>query len=68
MLNMTTTINKLLNDERTVTQARVVIHTTGPLGPSTPMSDDQWSIYLLLVKGRSLRLNMRVGWDEDAEA
>jgi len=65
---MTTTIDKLLNDGRIVTQARVVVHTTGPLGPNTPMSDNHWSIYLLLAAGGSLRLNMRADWDEAAEA
>ena len=56
---MTTTIDKLLDDRRVVTQARVVVHTTGPLSPNTLMSDNHWSIYLLLTGGGSLRLNMR---------
>lgn len=65
---MLTTIDKLLNDRRVVTQARVVVHTTGPLGLNTLMSDNHWSIYLLLAEGGSLRLNIRVNWDEAAEA
>lgn len=67
-LVITTTIDKLLEDRRIVTQARVVVHTTGPLSLNTPISDNHWSIYLLLAKGGSLRLNMRADWDEDAEA
>ncbi|KAH6691823.1 hypothetical protein BKA61DRAFT_625250 [Leptodontidium sp. MPI-SDFR-AT-0119] len=65
---MATTIDKLMKDGRIVTHARVVVHTTGPLGPNTPMSDNHWSIYLLLSKGGSLRLNMRADWDDEAEA
>lgn len=48
------------NDNRLVRRARVVVHTTGRLGPQTPMSDNHWSIYLILAhNGGSVRLNMR---------
>jgi hypothetical protein len=65
---MATTIDNFLNDGRVVNQARVVVHTTGALGPNTPMSDNHWSIYLLLGPRVSFRLNMSANWDQAADA
>jgi len=59
---MTTTIDRLLNNGRVVTHARVVVYTTSPLSPNTPMSDNY------LAAGGSLCLNMRADWDKAAEA
>ena len=43
-----------------MTYVRVVAHTAGPMGPNTPMSENHWSIYLLLADdGGSVRMNMR---------
>ena len=43
-----------------VTYVRVVAHTAGPMGPNTPMSENHWSIYLLLAEdGGSVRMNIR---------
>ena len=44
-------------DTRAVTVVRVVVHTIGawPNG----MSDNHWSIYLLMADGQSVRMNMR---------
>ena len=45
-------------DTRRVDKVRVVVHTTGPAGPTT--SDNHWSIYLLLGDNQgSVRINMR---------
>lgn len=45
------------NDERSVVALRVVVHTTGPAGPTT--SDNHWSIYLRLADDDgSVRMNM----------
>lgn len=52
-------------DERVVEGVRVVVHTTGWLGPGTPMSDNHWSIYLILAGNEgSVRLNMRANYGE----
>ena len=50
------TPQSVLNDTRLVKTVRVVVHTTGPAGPT--ISDNHWSIYLLLHAGGSVRLNM----------
>lgn len=47
----------VLNDTRLVRTIRIVVHTTGAAGPT--ISDNHWSIYLLLRDGGSVRLNMR---------
>lgn len=47
----------VLNDTRLVSAIRVVVHTTGAAGPT--ISDNHWSIYLLLRNGGSMRVNMR---------
>lgn len=48
-----------------VESARVVVHTTGWLGPPTPMSDNHWSVYLILLGGEhSVRLNMRANYGD----
>jgi len=39
-----------------VTQLRVVVHTMGPVGSA--ISDNHWSIYLLIGNGGSVRMNM----------
>lgn len=50
-------------DQRSVTQVRVVVHTTGPAGPTT--SDNHWSIYLILANNAgSVRINMRAEYDD----
>jgi hypothetical protein len=41
-----------------VTHVRVVAHTVRPMGPNTPMSENHWSIYLILAHGGSVRMNM----------
>ena len=51
------TQQKVLSDERRVKSVRAVVHTAGPAGPT--ISDNHWSIYLLLQAGGSVRLNMR---------
>ncbi|KAG9231499.1 hypothetical protein BJ875DRAFT_498264 [Amylocarpus encephaloides] len=64
-----TTIDSLLRDGRIVKSVKVVVHTTGAIGPNTPMSNNHWSIYLLLANNKgSLRLNMRAEWDDTTEA
>lgn len=48
----------VLQDQRRVDFVRVVVHTLGPAGPT--ISDNHWSIYLLLAEGQgSVRMNMR---------
>jgi len=48
----------VLQDQRRVDFVRVVVHTLGPAG--TTISDNHWSIYLLLADGQgSVRMNMR---------
>jgi hypothetical protein len=56
----------LISDTRVVQSARVVAHTTGWLGPPTPMSDNHWSIYLTTRsdKDSSVRLNMRASYGD----
>ncbi|OAG34972.1 hypothetical protein AYO21_10859 [Fonsecaea monophora] len=45
-------------DSRPVEIVRVVVHTSGPAGPTT--SDNHWSISLVLVGSQgSIRINMR---------
>ena len=44
------------NDTRVVTTVRVVVHTTGPW--PNGMSDNHWSIFLLLAENISVRMNM----------
>lgn len=47
-----------VQDQRVVDLVRVVVHTLGPAGPT--ISDNHWSIYLLLAHGQgSVRMNMR---------
>jgi hypothetical protein len=41
-----------------LTHVRVVAHTAGPMGPNTPMSENHWSIYLMIDNGTSVRMNM----------
>lgn len=46
-------------DYRIVTHHRVATHTMGPMGPTSPLSHNHWSIYLLINDGASsVRLNM----------
>jgi len=46
------------SDIRQVERVRVVVHTLGPAGPT--ISDNHWSIYLLLGGNEgSVRINMR---------
>ncbi|KAH8802541.1 hypothetical protein F5884DRAFT_887183 [Xylogone sp. PMI_703] len=55
----------LQGDTRIVESARVVVHTLGQLGPRTPMSDNHWSIYLILADNKgSVRVNMRAEFDD----
>jgi len=52
-------------DSRVVATTRVVVHNTGWLGPGTSMSDNHWSIYLILANGKdSVRLNMRADYGD----
>ncbi len=56
-------MDKLRNDGRTVESVRVVVHTLGPW-PNGTMSDNHWSIYLILAKNDgSVRMNMRAELD-----
>ena len=51
-------MSNLSNDNRAVVGARVVVHTPGGY-PNSPMSDNHWSIYLLLSGGQaSVQMNM----------
>lgn len=43
-------------DKRSVETVRIIVHTTGPAGPN--ISDNHWSIFLLLHNGESVRVNM----------
>lgn len=45
-------------DERPVTQVRVVVHTAGAMSPTSQMSHNHWSIYLIVDGASSVRLNM----------
>ena len=57
-------MNKLRNDGRSVDQVRVVVHTLGPW-PNREMSDNHWSIYLILAKNSgSVRMNMKAELDD----
>jgi len=57
-------MNKLRDDNRIVDKARVVVHTSGAW-PSGTMSDNHWSIYLILANnGGSVRMNMRAEFDD----
>ena len=47
-----------MDDHRSVTHIRVVVHTTGPLGPQSQQSHNHWSVYLLIGNERSVRINM----------
>ena len=48
----------VVQDQRVVNSVRIVVHTLGPAGPT--ISDNHWSIYLLLAEGQgSVRMNMR---------
>lgn len=51
------------NDTRDVSAVRVVVHTTGQY-PNSPMSDNHWSIYLLLSGQSSVRMNMTAEYDD----
>ena len=50
------------NDKRIIDKVRVVVHTTGPW--PNGMSDNHWSIYLLLANDTSVRMNMRASLDD----
>lgn len=50
------TSETVVQDQRVVQYVRVVVHTLGPAGPS--ISDNHWSIYLLLANNNSVRINM----------
>lgn len=52
-----------LYDKRTVDKVRVVVHTLGAW-PNGTMSDNHWSIYLLLTNSTSVRMNMRAELDD----
>lgn len=57
-------MDKLRNDGRTVERVRVVVHTLGPW-PNGTMSDNHWSIYLILASnGGSVRMNMKAELDD----
>ena len=57
-------MDKLRNDGRIVDEVRVVVHTLGAW-PNGLMSDNHWSIYLLLAhKGGSVRMNMTAEADD----
>jgi hypothetical protein len=55
---MSTTIQPqaILVDQGVVHMVRVVVHTLGSAGPT--ISDNHWSIYLILDGGESVRINM----------
>lgn len=53
----TISAQSIVNDTRRVQTIRIVVHTTGAAGPT--ISDNHWSIYLLLHGGGSIRVNMR---------
>jgi len=46
------------SSEPTVSNVRVVAHTTGPFSEGTQMSDNHWSMYLLTSGNSSVRVNM----------
>lgn len=51
-------MNDTTNDNRIVEKIRIVVHTLGPW-PNGTMSDNHWSIYLILSdQGSSVRANM----------
>ncbi len=57
-------MNKLRTDGRTVERVRVVVHTLGAW-PNGTMSDNHWSIYLILANnGGSVRMNMKAELDD----
>lgn len=45
-------------DTRQVSTVRVVVHTMGAMAPGVAMSNNHWSIYLVLHNSLSMRLNM----------
>lgn len=52
------------NDNRIVDKVRVVVHTTGAW-PNGRMSDNHWSIFLILANGEgSVRMNMWAAIDD----
>lgn len=57
-------MTEIQNNTSIVTQVRVVAHTTGTMGPNTPMSENHWSVYLLLAGGGSVRMNMRADYGD----
>ena len=57
------TFQTVAQDHRVVICIRIVVHTLGPAGPT--MSDNHWSIYLLLANDQgSIRMNMRANPEE----
>lgn len=48
-----------------VTGIRVVAHSPGPIVPSGILSQNHWSIYLLVEHGGSVRVNMALRYRED---
>ena len=49
----------MVTDNRIVWAVRVVCHTLGRMGTTTEVSDNHWSIYLVINDQESVRLNMR---------
>lgn len=56
--------DNMSNDDATVSHARVVAHVSQVVGG---ISENHWSIYLLLQGGASIRMNMRAGIDDDTD-
>ena len=51
-------------DDRIVDIVRIIVHTIGAW-PNGRMSDNHWSVYLILAKGEeSVRMNMRAAIDD----
>lgn len=50
------TPQEAIHDTRTVKTVRIIVHTAGAAGPT--ISDNYWSIFLLLHDGKSVRINM----------
>ena len=48
-----------------VETVRVVAHTMGPVVPGGQLSQNHWSIYLLIESGGSVRLNMTITGPSD---
>ncbi|KAH6696534.1 hypothetical protein BKA61DRAFT_249115 [Leptodontidium sp. MPI-SDFR-AT-0119] len=56
--------NNVSKDDATVSHARVVAHVSQVVGG---ISENHWSIYLLLQGGLSVRMNMRAGIIDDTD-